>query len=51
MAYKQELKKGEGDDTPQQAVGGGKATPEKSNKLKKAEGEESPQSAVVATIL
>jgi hypothetical protein len=48
MAYKQELKKGEGDDTPQQAVGGGKVTPDKSKKLKKAEGEESPQSAVVA---
>ncbi len=25
MTYKHELKKGEGDNTPQQAVGGGKA--------------------------
>jgi hypothetical protein len=47
-AYKQELKKGEGDDTPQQAVGAGKAAPDKAKKLKKAEGEEFPQVAVIA---
>ena len=46
--HKNELKKGEGDDTPQQAVGAGKAAPDKAKKLKKAEGEEFPQVAVIA---
>jgi len=46
--YKQELKKGEGDDTPQQAVGAGKAAADKPKKLRKAEGEDSPPAAVVA---
>ena len=48
MGYKQELKKGEGDDIPQQAVGAGKAAADKPKKLKKAEGEDSPPAAVVA---
>jgi hypothetical protein len=46
--YKQELKKGEGDDIPQQAVREGKAAADKPKKLKKAEGKESPPAAVVA---
>jgi hypothetical protein len=46
-AYKHELKKGEGDDIPQQAVGAGKSAPDKAKKLKKAEDEESPQAAIV----
>ena len=48
MAYKDELKKGERDNTPQQAVGAREATPDKSKKLKKAEGDESPQATFVA---
>jgi hypothetical protein len=48
MAQKIELKKGEGDNTPQHAVGAGKASPDKAKKLKKVEGEESPQTAVLA---
>ena len=46
--YKQERKKGEGDDIPQHAVGAGKATADKPKKLKMTEGEESPPAAVVA---
>ncbi len=48
MAYKDELKQGERDDTPQQAVGAGNAAPDKSKKLKKAEGDKSPQATVFA---
>ena len=47
MAYKDELKKEETDDAPQQAVGVGKAAPDKAKKLKKAEGDDCPQAAVV----
>jgi hypothetical protein len=47
-AYKHKLKKGEGDDTPQQVTGAGKATSEKPKKLRQAEGEVSPQATVVA---
>ena len=46
--YKDELKKGERDDAPQQAVGAGKDAPDKAKKLKKAEGDKSPHAAVVA---
>ena len=48
LAYKHELRKGEGDDTPQQAIRAGKATSEKPKKLRKAEGEDSSQATVVA---
>ena len=48
MTYIDELKKGERDDTPQQAARAGKATPDKAKKLKKAEGNEPPQGTVVA---
>jgi hypothetical protein len=46
--YKQEQKKGEGDEVPQQAVGAGKASTAKPKKLKKVEGEEPPPPAIVA---
>ncbi len=44
MAYNDELKKGEQDNTPHLAVGAGN----KAKKLKKVEGDKSCQSAVVA---
>ena len=46
MQYKDKLKKREKDDSSQQAVGAGKATPDKAKKSKKAEGDKSlkPQS-------
>jgi hypothetical protein len=46
--YKQELKRGEGDNIAQQAVGAGKAATDKPKELKKAEGDESPPATVVA---
>ena len=48
MTYKDELKKREQDDASQQAVGAGKATPDKAKKLKKAEGDETPQATIIA---
>lgn len=38
IAYKDELKKGEGDDYPQMAVGADKATPGKAKRPKKEDG-------------
>ena len=48
ITYKDELKKGERDDAPWQAVGAGKAAPDKAKKLKQAEGDESPPDEVFA---
>ena len=49
MAYKDELKKGEQDNSPQQAGRADKAASDKSKNLKNAEGDTSPQASVVAT--
>ena len=48
MTYKDELKKREKDDSSQQTVRAGKATPDKAKKSKKAEGDDSPPAEVVA---
>ncbi len=48
MNYKDELKNREKDDSSQQAVRAGKATPNKAKKSKKGEGDKSPPAMVVA---
>ena len=48
MAYKDEMKKEEQENTLQQTVGASKATSDKAKKLNKAEGDKSPQVTIGA---
>ncbi len=49
MAYKDDLKKGERDNTSQQAVGDSKAAPDKAKRLKNSDGDKSRHAAVVTS--